>query len=128
MRKRLTAAMGAGIASACAVAMMAGCSSGPSDAKQLLDAKADASTLGYQIATWFVDNDDAPEVTLEGGVYEVGGGQGMLDPFEAILEGAVLTTDVNSALDWCVTVSSSDGSVAASYSALRSLEEGATCG
>jgi len=127
MRKRSVKAMGIGIASACALAAMTGCSSGPSTSEQLLDAKADAATLGYQIATWFVDNDEAPEVTLEDGVYEVGGGQGILDPFEAVLEGAVLTTDVNTAIDWCVTVSNSDGSVAASYSALRSLEEGSTC-
>src|SRR5699024_11952691 len=34
-------------------------------------ARSDASTLGKELATWYVDNDEAPEIGMSGDRYEI---------------------------------------------------------
>ena len=94
-------------------------------------AKADVSTLGKEIATWFVDNTGLPTIT------QAAAG----DPY--ILQGesignasANVLLHTNSgnpwgtnSTDWCVYVTNAEGDVAVTgyrYSAAQGLEEG-TC-
>ena len=90
------------------------------------DAKADASLLGKEIATYFVDwsaGDPLPVVTLSGGLYRLNG--------EAIgtpSDGAVVTAQyANGPTDWCVEVTiNGDPATKENYSAQIGLAPG-TC-
>jgi len=92
-------------------------------------AKADVSTLGKEIATWYVDGT---------GVVDVNGGNGAdwtvdSDSVGNSSAGVVLSAEVIvSATEWCVAVLNADGDVADvagggagyQYSAAGGLEEG----
>ena len=100
-------------------------------------AKADVSTLGKEIATWFVDNTAAPSIDLNSsGQYELGA-TGSLEPIGNASANVVLGTDgveirgTGTAVDstnWCVDVTNPKGDKAVAgyrYSAQGGLEEGA---
>lgn len=97
-------------------------------------AKADVSTLGKEIATYFVDGTDMPTVGVDGGdpVHYLVNGVDVgkrstnvvidsIDPAEGTAAAATI---------WCVSVSNPSGDVAKTagykYSAVGGLEEG-TC-
>lgn len=101
-------------------------------------AKADVSTLGKEIATWFIDNADAPTVEAIDGQYFITD----TDPDSLIgnqSNNVQLGSTTLSALgggavssqNWCVWVYNTQGDVAAKqgyqYSAQGGLEAGA-CG
>lgn len=89
----------------------------PADALAL----ADVSTLGKEMATWYVDNSGAPAVQVSGGQYVVQGTPvGPVSP--GITFGGVTGTG---ATDWCVWVSNPQGTIPeVSYSAMNGLQEG----
>ncbi len=89
--------------------------------------KADVSTLGKEIATYFVDNTTNPTVTTASGRYLVNGVD--TGKVSANVSGPVFngSTAGNTATSWCVQVSVANGSVpAAKYSAAAGLATG-TC-
>lgn len=90
---------------------------------QLADdlALADVSTLGKEMATWYVDNTGAPSVQVSGGQYVVQGTP--VGPVsQGITFGGVTGTG---ATDWCVWVSNPQGTMPeVSYSAVKGLQEG----
>lgn len=95
-------------------------------------AKADVSTLGKEIATFWVDGETMPGITVSGNTY-------MMDPPGTAANytignqsnnvSLVAVTGTN-ATNWCVEVMNSQGDVAATehfnYSAAGGLSEG-TC-
>ena len=98
-------------------------------------AKADVSTLGKEIATWFVDNTGLPEVAQAnaGDPYTLGDGTTMNDIGNASANVELHTNgDVpwgSDSTDWCIYVTNVEGDKAATgyrYSAAQGLEEG-TC-
>lgn len=87
-------------------------------------AKADVSTLGKEIATWYVENDGPPPaVETSGGNYYVDGFMvGTVSP-NVVLGGVTGTGP----WDWCVWVTNPEGDLKAfEYSAERGLQAG-TC-
>ncbi len=88
-------------------------------------AKADVSTIGKEIATWYVDTTDAP--TLAGGSgsdYTIGGESIGNSSANVVLDAS---TDVSGQLTWCVAVTNPNGDKAVAgfkYSAEGGLEEG----
>lgn len=103
-------------------------------------AKADVSTLGKEIATWFVDNTDLPEISTPGtapnleyhlsdaAVTSTGGDTKVGNVSNNVVYGNITG---NNATDWCVWVYNPQGDVAKSkgyqYSAAGGLEAG-SCG
>ncbi|MBI9115351.1 prepilin-type N-terminal cleavage/methylation domain-containing protein [Sanguibacter suaedae] len=91
-------------------------------------AKADVSTLGKEVATYYVDNTDAPTVAAGSGANE---GKWLLNS-ESVgnqSENVVLdsTTDVSTKDGWCVAVNNPKGDKSEEgfkYSAAGGLEEG----
>jgi len=93
-------------------------------------AKADVSTLGKEIATWYVDGTGAPYVGANGGEYVIGdsaaGAEAVGNQSANVEFGDFSGTD---STDWCVYVTNAQGDVAAvgyEYSAEGGLAEG-TC-
>ena len=98
-------------------------------------AKADVSTLGKEIATYFIDNTSAPSVAVASGRYQVNGadagkqssGIGLITGYGATTTtGASLTTTGMTATTWCVAVKDTVGSspTVYKYSAQNGLETG----
>ncbi len=96
--------------------------------------KADVSTLGKEIATYFVDNTTAPTVTLTSGRYVVAGsdagkassGVGIVTTFTgtAVATGTPTTT-AWTASAWCIALTDPNGSSKTfRYSAQNGLEQG----
>lgn len=86
-------------------------------------AKADVSTLGKEIATWFVDNTAMPTVASDGDVYTIGGTT-VGNVSNNVVYGGITGTN---ATDWCVYVTNPQGDKAVvgfKYSAVGGLEEG----
>ncbi|WP_088320520.1 type II secretion system protein [Kineosporia sp. R_H_3] len=97
--------------------------------------KADVSTLGKEIATYFVDNTTAPAVTLTSGRYTVAGsdagkassGVAVVTTFgaTATATGATATTTGWTAAAWCIALNDTNGSTKTfKYSAQNGLESG----
>ena len=89
-------------------------------------AKADVSTLGKEMATYFVDGTTFPTVTQVDERYLIG-----TDDVGASSTNVVLGTETGSdGTDWCIPVTNAEGDVAVTtgyqYSAQGGLEEG-TC-
>src|SRR3954453_8575692 len=85
-------------------------------------AKSDVSTIGKEVATYFVDNTTMPTVTLEttgtnAGQYTVAGA-----PVGRASKGVSAPVISGTATDWCVQVTVTDGSITnAKYSAKGGL-------
>ncbi len=100
-------------------------------------AKADVSTLGKEIATYFVDNTTAPSVATSGGRYlvnaadvgKVSSGVTLVDYTGAVA--TTLTTTGMTVNGWCVAVRDNTNSgtpgVIYKYSAQNGLESGSKC-
>ena len=97
--------------------------------------KADVSTLGKEIATYFVDNTAAPTVAETSGRYVVNGddagkasdGVDIVTTFgaTATATGATATTTGWTAAAWCIALSDPNGSTQTfKYSAQNGLEQG----
>lgn len=100
-------------------------------------AKADVSTLGKEIATWYVDNTAQPTVAqTAGGRYTISDGTTTTDIGKAssnvVLGDALEQRGAGTAIDstnWCIDVTNTKGDKAVvgyRYSAQGGLEEG-TC-
>jgi|SRR5690625_1597614 len=97
-------------------------------------AKADLSTLGNEIATWYVDNTADPVLTATntdspggGGEYKIGEDKIGNQSDNVILAG----TNFDGPTDWCVSVTNAEGDVAKDgfkYSAQEGLKEGTCAG
>ncbi|HVN11220.1 MAG TPA: prepilin-type N-terminal cleavage/methylation domain-containing protein [Kineosporiaceae bacterium] len=98
-------------------------------------AKADVSTLGKEIATYFIDNTTAPTVAIAAGRYQVNGadagkqsnGIGLITTYGGTTTtGASLTTAGMTPTAWCVAVRDTVGSnpTVYKYSAQNGLESG----
>ena len=93
--------------------------------------KADISTIGKEVATYYVDGDVTlafPALALAGGRYTLGGGDigkassGMSAPL--LSQPAVPAAGDTKATDWCVSLTVTGGTVAVvSYSAKAGLAE-----
>lgn len=89
-------------------------------------AKADVSTIGKEVATWFVDHTGMPAVTQPGGVgtdYLLDG-DSIGNASANVLLGGAGISGTNST-DWCVFVTNAEGDVAQngfSYSASDGLQ------
>jgi prepilin-type N-terminal cleavage/methylation domain-containing protein len=97
--------------------------------------RADVSTLGKQIATWFVDNTAVPSLTLTSGRYSLAGddagksssGVALVTTFGATATATGTTADTTgwSAAGWCVALTDPEGSSKTfKYSAQSGLEAG----
>jgi type IV pilus assembly protein PilA len=97
--------------------------------------KADVSTLGKQIATWFVDNTAVPTVTQASGRYTLAGsdagksssGVQLVTTFGATTTATGTTADTTgwSAAGWCLALHDPQGSTKTfRYSAQSGLEAG----
>lgn len=87
-------------------------------------AKADVSTLGKEIATYFVDWEEGqplPTVSVDEGVYVLP--NGVTAPVSPGVELGVQI--VNSPTDWCVSTLAAETGAVYSYSSQRGLAEGA---
>ena len=92
-------------------------------------AKADVSTLGKEIATWYVDNTAAPTVDVNGGDYRIGNGTTQT-PIGNVSANVDLGDGIQTAgaTTWCIDVTNPQGDKAVvgyRYSAQGGLEEGA---
>ncbi|MGZ4612988.1 MAG: type II secretion system protein [Kineosporiaceae bacterium] len=98
-------------------------------------AKADVSTLGKEIATYFIDNTTAPSVAIVSGRYQVNGadagkqsnGIGLITTYGGTTTtGASLTTTNMTPTAWCVAVRDTVGAspTVYKYSAQNGLENG----
>ena len=89
--------------------------------------KADVSTLGKEIAAYWVDNTAAPSVAIVSGRYQVAGvDAGKVSDGVAI--NGTLTTTAWTSSAWCVALTNPSGSTKIfKYSAQNGLESGA-CG
>src|SRR5689334_5608685 len=89
--------------------------------------KADVSTLGKEIATWFVDNTTNPTVALTSGRYVVGGidaGKASTNISAPTFYGSA--TPANVTTSWCVDVAVANGTQTNyKYSAAGGLAQGA---
>jgi prepilin-type N-terminal cleavage/methylation domain-containing protein len=97
--------------------------------------KADVSTLGKEIATYFVDNTAAPAVATASGRYTVAGadagksssGVAIVTTFGATTTatGTSATTTGWTASTWCIALNDTNGSTKTfKYSAQNGLESG----
>jgi len=96
--------------------------------------KADVSTLGKEIATYFVDNTTAPAVTTAAGRYLVAGNDaGKVSDVNTLIStfgttytaGAAATTTGWTSSAWCIAVYNASGSQKVyKYSAQNGLESG----
>lgn len=89
-------------------------------------AKADVSTLGKEVATYWVDGTAMPAVTASGGRYYVGGEDVGKQSANVVLGAETGTTATN----WCVFVTNPEGDKATTgvkYSAKDGMVVGATC-
>src|SRR5690625_2352181 len=100
-------------------------------------AKADVSTLGNEIATWYVDNTSAPTINAtnedspgDGGEYTLGAGEDAEkianQSDNVIIDSSYFVDPTN----WCISVTNAQGDKAADgfkYSAADGLKEG-KCG
>ncbi|MBN2177010.1 MAG: prepilin-type N-terminal cleavage/methylation domain-containing protein [Demequinaceae bacterium] len=88
-------------------------------------AKADVSTIGKEVATWFVDHIGMPTVTQPGGIgtdYFIGADSIGNASANVSLVGSIVGTD---STDWCVAVVNTEGSIQNfEYSAQDGLQEG----
>ena len=89
-------------------------------------AKADVSTIGKEIATYYVDNSGAvPAVALAGGRWTVGG----VDAGKASNNVELIDTSGTLSTNWCVAVQNLEGSVKYfQYSAAGGLETSTAAG
>jgi prepilin-type N-terminal cleavage/methylation domain-containing protein len=87
--------------------------------------KADVSTAGKEVATWYVDNTGAPPaVAVAGNRITVSG----VDVGPASNGTAFLAQSGTDSTDWCVAFTNPEGDVDTfSYSAASGLEQGNTC-
>jgi prepilin-type N-terminal cleavage/methylation domain-containing protein len=84
-------------------------------------AKADASTLGKELATYYVDHTAAPTLAIAAGHYVLAGDD--LGPASANI--SIGSTDFVDATHWCVDVTNPSGRVQTfKYSALGGLGSG----
>ena len=91
--------------------------------------RADVSTLGKEIATYFVDATDVTglAIAINGARYELDGGEltAPQDLGAASANVAILSQDYVSATNWCIALTNPEGSVEDySYSAQNGLGEG----
>lgn len=87
-------------------------------------AKADVSTLGKEIATWFVDNTAMPTVAGGSGADYTINGESVGNSSANVVLGGISGTD---STDWCVYVTNPKGDKAVAgfeYSAAGGLAEG----
>ena len=85
-------------------------------------AKADVSTLGKEIAPYFVDGTGTVTVTNNAGVWEVSGNTAGNVSNNVVLN---TTSGLDQPTGWCVSVSNPEGDVQDfMYSAAGGLEEG----
>lgn len=91
-------------------------------------AKADVSTLGKEVATWFVDNTTAPGVAIDGQRYEINSEDvgGKSDNVTGVTFN-VAAADIDT--NWCVQVTYTGGTeTTVGYSAQAGLgDPGSTC-
>lgn len=86
-------------------------------------AKADVSTIGKEIATWFVDGTGTLTVAVSGGQYTLDGASIGRQSNNVTL--GETTFDITSSTDWCVYVTNPEGSIQDwEYSAQGGLQEG----
>jgi len=91
-------------------------------------AKADVSTIGKEVATWFVDavDGDTAEITATGTEYQLNGDK-IGNQSNNVELGATFNFDVDDSETWCVWVFNDKGDKAVDgfqYSADGGLEEG----
>jgi len=89
-------------------------------------AKADVSTLGKEVATYFVDGTTMPTVTAPSGRYLVNG----VDVGKQSANVVLAAKSGTGSTDWCVSVTNAKGDktvAGAKYSAAGGLEVGSTC-
>jgi prepilin-type N-terminal cleavage/methylation domain-containing protein len=88
-------------------------------------ARADVSTLGKEIATFYVDGTTVPSIAIDGDQWELDG-----EPIGAVSNNVTLLSNVDAgatATTWCVAVQNLEGDVAATgvhYSAQGGLADG----
>jgi len=92
-------------------------------------AKADVSTLGKEVATWYVDNTTTPVISVSGGVYYIGDGTDTttVGNQSANVSISSAATDLAGSTTWCVAVKNPNGDKAVAgfeYSAAAGLAEG----
>ena len=89
-------------------------------------AKADVSTIGKEIATYYVDNATAPVLTQPGGArYALNGNDIGKSSNNVTLTGTVVVGNFADATKWCVDVTNSAGSQKIyKYSAKGGLDKG----
>jgi type IV pilus assembly protein PilA len=92
-------------------------------------AKADVSTIGKEVATYYVDHTAAPTVALTtGGRYTISDGTTTTDLGKASANVALLSQNFTNSTSWCVAVKNLQGSVQIfKYSAANGLVGGADC-
>jgi prepilin-type N-terminal cleavage/methylation domain-containing protein len=95
--------------------------------------KADVTTLGKEVATYYVDNTAAPAVAINGvypnAVYQITPAGGVAQDLGRVSAGTITiaTTDFTAPDDWCVSLTNTAGSQQSwKYSATGGLETG-TC-
>jgi prepilin-type N-terminal cleavage/methylation domain-containing protein len=89
-------------------------------------ARADVSTLGKEVATWYVDGDGSPTVAQAstGAAYTIGGDT--VSNASDNVRYVSGNSDFTSSTNWCVEVNNSEGDVAVagiSYSASAGLQD-----
>ena len=88
-------------------------------------AKADVSTLGKEVSTWFVDNDGDPTITATGTEYQFGGTK-VSNQSDNVKLGT--PKDITDSEKWCIFVTNDKGDVAKEpgfqYSAQGGLKPG----
>lgn len=99
-------------------------------------AKADVSTLGKEVATWFVDGTALPVINVDGGVYYLAAGSSSAaddkvgNVSDKVDFGSLTATTDFESTTWCVYVTNQAGDLAVEgyqYSAQGGLTEG-SCG
>jgi prepilin-type N-terminal cleavage/methylation domain-containing protein len=94
-------------------------------------AKADVSTVGKELATYFVDNTTAPALAVSGGRYTLTPSGGTAQDIGKVstnvaLNAAVTGAGIVDSTHWCVSVTNSTGDVKTfKYSAKGGLDKGA---
>lgn|SRR5699024_6252550 len=96
-------------------------------------AKADVSTIGKELATWFVDNNDKPTLNVANGQYflaeesSTSADDKIGNQSENVIPGEIVILGDDPASSWCIDVTNESGDVAKEgfkYSADGGLEEG----
>jgi len=91
-------------------------------------AKADVSTIGKEVATYYVDNTAAPTVAIAAGRYTISDGTTTTDLGKQSANVALLSQHFTNSTSWCVAVKNTQGSVQTfKYSAVNGLVGGADC-